>query len=138
MKFALKNTPVMKFPMGALPATTKEDMYESLISIRGWMLNDTDWTQMSDCPLNTETKEAWRIWRQEFRDITKLINVDNVDEWFEISDPPEKGRPATWHGWEYENFYNIIQIFEDTHLQTQELMTFQEQQNQQANHTHTH
>ena len=118
--------------MGSGVAETPEEFIEALKSIRGWMLSDTDWTQSNDCPLDEETKEAWRLWRQEFRDITQHINVDNVKDYFEISDPPEKGQPATWHWWQYENFYNITQIFEDINTQTQELMTHQQQEAEHA------
>lgn len=138
MKIALKATPLQRFPGTTVLAQTKEEMYESLLSIRGWMLNDTDWTQSGDSPFDADTKEAWRLWRQEFRDITKRINVENVQDYFEISDPPQKGRPSTWVGWEYENYYEIIQIFEDMHLQTQELITYQEQQLQSSHGEHGH
>lgn len=138
MKFPLKNTPIAKLPMGGGIAQTPEDFLESLKNIRGWMLAESDWTQVVDCPLDEETKLDWRIWRQELRDITKLINVDNVQEWFEVSDPPLKGRPPTWNSWEYEQYNILYSIFEDVSKQTQDSITFQEQQNQQVNHSHTH
>jgi hypothetical protein len=138
VKIALKKTPVYKSSTVAVLAETKEDMYQSLLSIRGWMLSDTDWTQSNDCPLGEETIEAWRLWRQEFRDITKHVTVENVEDCFELSDPPEKGKPATWVNWEYENYFEVIKSFEDIHEQTQQLIVLQEQQNQQDNHTHTH
>jgi hypothetical protein len=135
MKIALKKTPVYKTSTVVVFAETKEDMYESLLSIRGWMLKDTDWTQSGDCPLDENTKNAWRLWRQEFRDITKNVTVENVEDYFELSDPPEKGRPDTWVNWEYENYFEVIKIFEDIHLQTQELIAHQAQQ---SDHGHTH
>lgn len=120
MKVALKETPILCFPMGSKPAETKEELYEALLSIRRWMLWESDWTQTSDSPLDEDTKNCWRIWRQELRDITERITVETVGDYFEISDPPEKGKPKSWSGWEYENYYNIIQIFKDVSAQSME------------------
>ena len=136
MKFALKNTPIHKFPMGNGPAETPEELIQSLKTIRGWMLTESDWTQTQDSPLPEEVKQSWRIWRQELRDITELINVDNVQDWFEVSDPPIAGRPEAWNSWEYEKYNELYSIFEDISKETEAKILYQEQQNQQGNHTH--
>ncbi len=36
---------------------------------RNNLLKECDWTQLPDSPLTTEQKEAWRIYRQQLRDI---------------------------------------------------------------------
>lgn len=102
MKYALKNTPLLTAPTGY--AQTPEELMQALRSIRGWMLAETDWTQANDSPLSDLDRQAWRTWRQELRDITTLINVDNVQDWFEITDPPTTGRPSTWVNWEHANY----------------------------------
>ena len=136
MKFALKNTPIHKFPMGNGPAETPEEFIQALKSIRGWMLTESDWTQTADSPLSEDVKQAWRVWRQELRDITNLINVDNVQEWFEVSDPPVAGRPDAWNSWEHEQYNILYSIFQDMSRETEELIALQEQQNLQGNHHH--
>jgi hypothetical protein len=136
MKFPLKNTPIPKFPMGNGVAQNSEEFMEALKIIRGWMLTESDWTQTMDSPLPEDVKHAWREWRQELRDITKVINVDNVQEWFEVSDPPIVGRPDAWNSWEYEQYNILYSIFEDLSKETEAQILYQEQQNQQGNHTH--
>lgn len=138
MKYALKNTPIVKMPYGAGIAETPEDFMQSLKIIRGWLLTESDWTQSNDCPLDDETKLHWRVWRQELRDITQLINISNVQEWFEVSDPPSKGQPKTWENWEYEQYQSLYVALQDISKQTQDLIAFQEQENQSINHTHSH
>lgn len=141
MRFALKNTPIHKFPMGNGPAETPEELIQSLKTIRGWMLTESDWTQTQDSPLSEDAKQAWREWRQELRDITTLINVDNVQDWFEVSDPPIVGRPDAWNSWEYEQYNVLYSIFEDLSKETEAQILYQEQQAEQArlhNHGHTH
>jgi hypothetical protein len=38
---------------------------------RRHLLQETDWTQLSDVPLTTTEREMWKKYRQELRDITK-------------------------------------------------------------------
>lgn len=45
-----------------------------IIEKRDALLYASDWTQLSDNPLNTQQKEAWAIYRQALRDITKEPN----------------------------------------------------------------
>jgi hypothetical protein len=47
---------------------------ERIRSKRNSLLSESDWTQMPDSPLSTESKDAWAIYRQELRDITKTID----------------------------------------------------------------
>lgn len=139
MKFALKNTPIHKFPSGNGPAETPEEFMQALKSIRGWMLTESDWTQTVDSPLPDDVKQAWRVWRQELRDITQLINVDNVQEWFEVSDPPIAGRPEAWNSWEYEQYNILYSIFQDISRETEELIAQQEAQTREhMEHGHVH
>ena len=52
-----------------------------LRNIRNQLLEESDWTQMSDSPLSTEKKTEWQDYRQELRDITKkFLSMDKKDE----------------------------------------------------------
>jgi len=48
---------------------------------RSNLLNSSDWTQLADCPLSTELKEVWAIYRQELRDITSQTGFPTDIEW---------------------------------------------------------
>lgn len=140
MKLPLKNTPIPKFPFGVGSAETSEEYVEALKSIRGWMLTESDWTQAVDCQLDEKTKLDWRIWRQAMRDITNGVTVETIDEWIEIPDPPKKGQPYVWQFWEYDTFNEIQNVMRGiTQESIDSIKTqHQEQQNQQANHSHNH
>lgn len=131
MRFALKNTPIPVFPSGNGPAITAEQRYAALRIIRNWMLVESDWTQVPDSPLSEEDKTAWRVWRQEMRDITSSISVDTVGDWFEVSDPPTNGLPETWLSWEYDKFNEIMSIYSDLTAQAEA-----ENNAQQEEHIH--
>jgi hypothetical protein len=115
MKIALKNTPINISPSNSKMAETPEERIASMKNIRGWMLFESDWTQTNDSPLPDDVKQAWRVWRQELRDITQLINVNNVQDWFEVSDPPIVGLPKTWATWEYEQYNAWYSSLENSH-----------------------
>jgi len=63
------------------PLTTEElqakvnTQWKSIRSQRNQMLKDSDWTQLADSPVN---KQAWAIYRQELRDVTKQTDPFNV------------------------------------------------------------
>lgn len=109
MKLALKGTAIVVNPYTSKLAETAEEKIKSMKNIRAIFLSDTDWTQVSDSPLDEQTKEAWRVWRQELRDITNIVNVDNVGDYFEISDPPTKNIPERWADCEYERFQQVTE-----------------------------
>jgi len=44
---------------------------EMIKSIRNYRLKESDWTQLPDAPVD---REAWAIYRQALRDITKQTN----------------------------------------------------------------
>jgi hypothetical protein len=138
MKLPLKNTPIPKFPFGVGSAETPEEFLQALKSIRGWMLNDCDWTQTLDCPLDDATKLEWRVWRQAMRDITQGITVDNIQEWIEIPNPPVKGQPYVWQFWEYDMYHGIQSVMTAITEESKAVITLQEQQSQHHDHGHTH
>jgi hypothetical protein len=57
------------------PAPTVEQRWDAIRQQRQPLLNESDWTQLSDAPLLN--KEAWVIYRQALRDIT-LQDIDTI------------------------------------------------------------
>jgi hypothetical protein len=45
---------------------------------RKYLLQETDWTQLSDAPLTATEREMWKKYRQELRDITKQSLDSNM------------------------------------------------------------
>jgi len=89
------------WPLGATgePATTQEELLMALREMRDVLLKESDWTQMSDCPLSEEIKNDWRIWRQEMRDITSLVSLP-LENTLQLPIPPVTGRPSSWNNWD--------------------------------------
>ena len=51
------------------PGPTEEELAASALSRRDQLLRDTDWTQTLDAPLDAESREAVRTYRQALRDL---------------------------------------------------------------------
>jgi hypothetical protein len=51
---------------------------EAVRSQRNQLLKDSDWTQLSDAPVN---KDAWSLYRQALRDITSQAGFPHDIEW---------------------------------------------------------
>ncbi len=47
---------------------------------RDELLNKSDWTQISDTPLDGDSKGGWANYRSELRDLTNHINWPNLNE----------------------------------------------------------
>ena len=45
---------------------------------RDTLLQSCDWTQLPDVPLDTPTKEAWVLYRQQLRDVTSQSDTYNL------------------------------------------------------------
>jgi hypothetical protein len=43
------------------------------------LLEQSDWTHLSDSPLTKSKKDKWKTYRQSLRDITKQADPNNVD-----------------------------------------------------------
>ena len=52
--------------------------------MRNWLLDKTDWTQVSDNELTQEEREAWAVYRQSLRN----IKAETIE--FEWPVPPQK------------------------------------------------
>jgi hypothetical protein len=62
---------------------------------RDKLLAETDWTQMPDSPLSDEQREAYRIYRQELRDIPSQAGFPASITWPELpTDTKERGNPT--------------------------------------------
>jgi hypothetical protein len=67
---------------GKLWAENPEPMKEVIRRKRNNLLANSDWTQLSDSPLDEDTRSAWATYRQNLRDLT-----DNIDENGEVDYP---------------------------------------------------
>jgi len=50
---------------------TKDQVYTAVRAKRDYLLQESDWTQLPDSPLNAEQKTTWADYRQDLRDITE-------------------------------------------------------------------
>lgn len=48
---------------------------------RDKLLEDTDWTQVLDAPIDTETREAYRVYRQALRDVPQQDGFPDTIIW---------------------------------------------------------
>lgn len=55
---------------------------DGIRNIRNQLLQDSDWTQLVDSPLDSAAKSLWATYRQDLRDIT-----ENIDENGEVTFP---------------------------------------------------
>lgn len=53
---------------------------------RDKLLAETDWTQVLDAPIDTETREAYRAYRQALRDVTEQEGFPTAVVWPELPD----------------------------------------------------
>ena len=67
---------------GKLWAENPEPMKEVIRRKRNNLLANSDWTQLSDSPLDEDTRYAWATYRQNLRDLT-----DDIDENGEVEFP---------------------------------------------------
>lgn len=65
-----------------IPFTTDEIQQQQLKALRlerDKLLRESDWTQMvSDIPLSETQKEAWKIYRQQLRDLPETADLENI------------------------------------------------------------
>ncbi len=55
-----------------------EQKWRGIRERRNRLLFECDWTQLSDSPLGEDKREAWKMYRQELRDITNYASPDEV------------------------------------------------------------
>jgi len=96
-----------------LGAQTQEELAQALREMRDVLLKESDWTQMSDCPLSEEIKNDWRIWRQEMRDITSTVSYP-LENTIQLPVTPETGRPPSWNNWDLSSGADSWGIRSDT------------------------
>ena len=53
-----------------------ENKWEEIREIRNTLLQECDWTQLSD--ISTEIQQLWQSYRQQLRDITSQINPFDI------------------------------------------------------------
>jgi len=59
---------------------TEVEAMDALRSVRNTKLVDCDYTQLPDVGLDAVTVDAWRVYRQQLRDITEAVQW-NVTTW---------------------------------------------------------
>lgn len=62
------------------PITTQEQKRK----IRNMLLQQSDWTQLEDAPLTEEKKQAWKVYRQQLRDVPETFVEGQEVLWPEI------------------------------------------------------
>lgn len=71
----------IKFVDGS-PVNVSVDFWDDVRSQRNILLQNSDWTQMSDSPLSDSKKTEWSTYRQELRDLpstySSATSVDDV------------------------------------------------------------
>ncbi len=65
-----------------------DNVLEILRNKRNELLNESDWTQVNDCPLSDSKKQEWATYRQELRDLPSLHqSANNIDDVIFPSNP---------------------------------------------------
>ena len=54
-----------------------DNVLEILRNKRNELLNESDWTQVNDCPLSDSKKQEWATYRQELRDLPSSHQATN-------------------------------------------------------------
>jgi hypothetical protein len=87
IKWELKNPPTWDGEVGPdaeeLKDLSQEELYAMSVKAqvdvlrmhREAKLSSSDWTQQPDAPISPEKKEAWRVYRQQLRDLTSTITT---------------------------------------------------------------
>lgn len=82
-------------PPVEVPEVTKEQIDLSIRNTRNSLLQQSDWTQVADAPLDNATKALWATYRQELRDMpATCADVDSLDSFFGIEWPTAPGTGA--------------------------------------------
>ncbi|MDE1170929.1 MAG: tail fiber assembly protein [Verrucomicrobium sp.] len=76
---------LIEIPAVSAPAVDSEvGTMEYLRTTRNALLTASDWTQLSDAPLDSEAKNSWQIYRQELRDLPEHTEDPANVEWPEL------------------------------------------------------
>ena len=69
---------------GTLPEPDVEQFATEARAKRDKLLAETDWTQVADAPIDTATRTAMRVYRQQLRDITEQAGFPTDIVWPEM------------------------------------------------------
>jgi hypothetical protein len=68
-------------PVDKIPPLSIDDILNSIRIERNSLLTSSDWTQIPDNQLSPDIREAWRVYRQELRDLLeKHIDLENLPQ----------------------------------------------------------
>ena len=60
---------------------TQEQMQMGIRAMRNMLLQQSDWTQVADAPINSATKALWAAYRQQLRDLpATYADVESFDD----------------------------------------------------------
>lgn len=76
--FETKKIVQVEEDLSGLPGQSEIDL-ENLRNQRNKLLDESDWTQMSDIPKSK--RDTWKSYRQELRDITKTYQSPDTVVW---------------------------------------------------------
>lgn len=90
--YTMDGIPRYKWDGSAAVERTEEELEEDRLPIitaearaqRDKLLADCDWTQTLDAPIDTDTKEAYRVYRQALRDIPEQEGFPREIVWPEL------------------------------------------------------
>jgi hypothetical protein len=71
--------------------------WDVILSERKRLLEISDWTQIPDNPMSEEKRQAWRVFRQELRDIPQKYSTSAEVVWPEPPVPIPADAPADIH-----------------------------------------
>ena len=77
LNYLVPNAATKRINRVTLEAETISPQLDAVEYIRGeraYLLESSDWTQVTDSPLTELQKEAWRVYRQALRDMT--VDID--------------------------------------------------------------
>lgn len=82
-------------PLQWVDSRNEEERWTALREERNNCLSKCDWTQLLDCPLTTDAKNAYATWRQQFRDLPQdYPNIDDAEAALEdLRNNPPSGSP---------------------------------------------
>lgn len=79
----------------SLPQPSEDGLAEEIRNQRDQLLNDTDWTQLGDSPLTTQSKASFASYRQSLRDITEQAGFPTAAEWPQLPEAEKSAAGTT-------------------------------------------
>lgn len=62
-------------------------LWQQIRNVRNKKISDCDWTVLSDAPLDTAQKTAWKAYRDALRDFPETLKTQNIAPDVALNDP---------------------------------------------------